>query len=111
MTPAQYSAHRFANLAQIVSGSASNDGDLNNDGTVNLADYTTYIDNLGAPESNISNGDGSGTVDLGDYNLWKTNFQPGVGTISSGSAAVPEPSALILLGLGSVCLSASRRRQ
>jgi len=112
MTPAQYSAYRFANLGQIVSNVDNVPGDFNGDGVINAADYSTWRDNLGAPEDGRLNGNGNGgLVDSTDYDLWKTNFQLGVGTSSSGSAAVPEPSALILLALGSVCRSAGRRRQ
>ncbi|MCO6042745.1 right-handed parallel beta-helix repeat-containing protein [Aeoliella sp. ICT_H6.2] len=51
-------------------------GDFNNDGTVNLADYVVWRNNLGAAdESSINNhGDGMNGVDTADYQLWKDNF-------------------------------------
>ena len=86
-------------------------GDLNGDGIVNVADYTEYIDNLGAPESNIVNGDGSGTVDIGDYNLWKTNFQAGQGAGTVSLGAVPEPASwCVLLVIGIRGMLVRRRR-
>lgn len=95
-------------------------GDFNNDGVVNLADYTVWRDNLGAapptgPEyayEDVINasgeavinfaGDGMNGVDSADYLVWKNNFgmtSTGISAISA--AAVPEPATGILL-LGAV---------
>ncbi|WP_197528240.1 LamG-like jellyroll fold domain-containing protein [Posidoniimonas polymericola] len=70
-------------------------GDFNGDGMVNAADYTVWRDNLNAPTEDLINnsGDGINGVDAQDYVVWKNNF----GAQASGvSAAVPEPSALVL---------------
>lgn len=92
-------------------------GDYNGDGTVNLADYTVWRDNLGANESTLANpGDGSGTVDTGDYDVWKSNFgTSGAGSASllAGTSRVPEPGQLTHAILGSMCglLVLRKRRQ
>ena len=89
-------------VALSVQGPAGLDGDYNNDGMVDAADYTIYRDNLGS-DSAVLNGNGSGaaTVVQADYDLWKQNF----GSSGTGSSAgVPEPSAICLLILGASCV-------
>lgn len=50
-------------------------GDFNIDGTVNLADYTVWRDNLGGDSAALNgNGAGDATVTVADYDLWKENF-------------------------------------
>ncbi|QDU54494.1 DNRLRE domain-containing protein [Aeoliella mucimassa] len=77
-------------------------GDFNDDGIVDLGDYTLWRDNLGS--SNSLNGNGNengasaGIVDMADYDLWKTNFGNTSG-VSPALASVPEPSALALVAL------------
>ena len=71
------------------------DGDYNNDGKVNAADYTVWRDNLGDVNENgiHNNGDGGG-VGLTDYAFWKSHFGmsgSGSGT-SVQSTQVPEPA-------------------
>lgn len=84
------------------------DGDFNDDGIVDAADYTVWRDNLGGNSSALNgNGSGAATVVQADYDLWKTNF----GSTALGGAiggAVPEPATLwvalggCLAGLGSL---------
>ena len=92
-------------VGSVVGGLA---GDYNGNGTVDAADYTIFRDNLGGDSAVLGgNGSGAATVVVADYDLWKQNFGPS-GTGST--AAVPEPTGLILLGLvvGS-CLCGRRR--
>lgn len=83
-------------------------GDFNGDGTVNLADYTLWRDNLGADESVLPVGttDGSGFVDADDYMLWKDNFgaMSGAGSLIAQNSTVPEPTAVVLFGLASLVM-------
>ncbi len=83
-------------------------GDFNNDGVVNLADYSTWRDNLGAADESLlaGNGDGLNGVDQGDYDLWKSNFGATAASLEvasmlrlgpNGSSAVPEPNNCVLV--------------
>ncbi|QDU56954.1 PEP-CTERM sorting domain-containing protein [Aeoliella mucimassa] len=76
-------------------------GDYNGDGTVNLADYTVWRDNLGASdESAFAAGTGNGGgVDASDYSAWKSNFGAtiGSGSLAADTQAVPEPSPQLLM--------------
>ncbi|MCO6045966.1 DNRLRE domain-containing protein [Aeoliella sp. ICT_H6.2] len=89
-------------------------GDFNDDGTVDLADYTVWRNNLGSDFALNGNGDETGgsanVVDAADYALWKANFGQSSGGPAFVQSAVPEPSS-ILLGLLSVLgLTQVRRR-
>lgn len=74
-------------------------GDYNGDGTVNLADYTVWRDNLGASDESAlnNNGEGIGGITTSDYQFWKDRFGNTSGSASLATAsAVPEPSAVLL---------------
>lgn len=81
-------------------------GDYNNNGAVDAADYALWRN--GGPLMN--EGNNPGTVDQADYDFWRGRF--GATTASGAAAAVPEPAsmvnALILLVVYGV---AGRRRQ
>ncbi|WP_442481867.1 beta strand repeat-containing protein [Aeoliella sp. SH292] len=86
-------------------------GDYNNDGTVNLADYTVWRDNLGASIT-LPNDSTPGTVTGDDYTVWKTNFGSagGPGALDSiGGNQVPEPGSVFTLLVLLSCLIAARR--
>ncbi len=87
-------------------------GDYNNDGTVNVADYTVWRDTLGATGVGLpADGDGSGTVDAIDYGIWKTNFGISAGAVFAALeyAAVPEPATVVPLAIALCGLTAVRR--
>jgi len=88
----------------------SSAGDFNNDGVVDAADYTTWMDNLGNPSESVINnaGDGLNGVNAADYGIWKTNFQAGVG--AGSAAAVPEPSSFMLTLLVVASMFVKRRK-
>ncbi|MCO6042424.1 Ig-like domain-containing protein [Aeoliella sp. ICT_H6.2] len=52
------------------------DGDYNEDGVVNIADYVVWRNTLGAAGEPFAgaDGDGSGLVDAEDYVVWKNHF-------------------------------------
>lgn len=89
-------------------------GDFNNDGVVDLADYTVWRDNLGGNEDgSVLSGNGNGgIVDATDYVVWKNNF----GSTSAESSEldgtlVPEPlsAMLLLIGIGAKRLMVRER--
>jgi hypothetical protein len=91
-------------------------GDYNNNHVVDAADYTTWRNNLGAPdESSLhDNGDGMNGVDLGDYFFWRQNY--GNTNIPAAGAAfeantVPEPTVPMLFLGAMIAGFAIRRRK
>jgi hypothetical protein len=74
--------------------SAAVQGDYNNNGVVDAADYIVWRDNLNQSVT-IPNDATPGTVSQADYGVWRQNF--GGGAIAASVAPVPEPAALALL--------------
>jgi hypothetical protein len=59
-----------------VTGGAA-EGDFNNDGFVNQADYTVWADSFGQTGSDLpADGNGDGVVDMADYTLWADQMNP-----------------------------------
>ncbi len=87
----------WVDSASLVVTPAGIQGDFNNDGVVDAADYTVWRDNLGSTDESSLNGNGSGNgvVDTADYDLWIANFGQADQTPSS-SIAVPEPTGVLL---------------
>jgi hypothetical protein len=94
-------------------------GDATLDGTVNLSDFNKLASNFGQSGKQWTDGDFNydGTVNLTDFNRLASNF----GLSAAGStvtpqdwsnlaAAVPEPTALTVIG-GAFALLATRRRR
>jgi len=90
------------------------DGDYNNNGVVDAADYTVWRNALGTTLA-AADGDGDGLVDEDDYVIWKWNFgNVAAGGASASATAVPEPICASLFAyamLGPICMSRSFRRQ
>jgi pectinesterase len=81
-------------------------GDYNDDGVVDAADYTVWRDSVGGSGPLLNETASPGSVDEEDYSAWRSNFSAtrdaGVGSLG----VVPEPAgmAMILTGLlGSAC--------
>ena len=70
-------------------------GDFNGDGAVNVADYTTWRDNLGSADDLHGNGINDGAVNVLDDMLWKQQFGQSAPT-SSARQSVPEPAGRAL---------------
>ncbi|QDU88825.1 hypothetical protein Pla175_22090 [Pirellulimonas nuda] len=94
-----------------VTGPAGLNGDYNNDGHVDAADYTVWRDRLGT-SAVLPNDTTPGSVTQADYAVWKSNFGlPALGAVA-GNGAVPEPAAALLLTiLASVLLGAPHARR
>ena len=73
-------------LTLTLTGEVVLPGDFNGDGLVNAADYTVWRDTPLPPE---------------DYAIWAANFGAS-STSSSSSTAVPEPTGVTLIVLGSL---------
>ncbi len=74
-------------------------GDYNDDGVVDVADYTVWRDLSGAIFDPRADGDTNGVVDAADYNVWKTNFGLTAGAGAAGlvtAAGIPEPPTILL---------------
>lgn len=95
-------------------------GDLNFDGTVSVADWTAFNANA---EVNLSSltlarqyqaGDlnGDGTNDIFDYAIFKDAYDAanGLGSFDAMIAAIPEPSSVLLMTLGSLALWGRRKQ-
>lgn len=92
-------------------------GDFNNDGIVDLADYSVWRNNLGAASEDViaENGNNSGVVDTGDFDLWRLNFGHTASPSNQATAqSIPEPAAATamfsLAALG-ICLWRTGRLQ
>lgn len=96
-----FSIHRYVSAQDtpFVDEPPVLDGDYNEDGTVNAADYSVWRDG-GSPDSTQAG-----------YDLWKANFGSS-GAGSGGSAAVPEPVGLVWLAVSlaaTVAIACSRQ--
>lgn len=97
---------QFTGIVEFATIVAGVEGDYNNNGTVDVADYAIWRDNLGG-NILLANDATPGTVDESDYTVWKNNFgmSQGAGSLA-GSAPVPEPAtwALGLVAMGALLL-------
>lgn len=69
------------------------EGDYNDDGTVNAADYVVWRN--GGPLMNEGATPGSATPE--DYDFWRSRLGATAGSASATTAAVPEPAGAMLL--------------
>jgi len=86
------------------------DGDYNEDGIVDGHDFLVWQREFGnnvAPGSG-ADGSGNGVVDGADLTIWEENF----GAIPAAAImAVPEPSTVVLIAMGTLCLNLRRRTE
>ena len=79
-------------------------GDYNDDGVVDAADYTVYRDALSSGGSLQNETASPGVVDQADYDAWAANYGA-----SNSAVAVPEPAGLVIV-LTMAVAGVSRRR-
>jgi hypothetical protein len=88
-------------------------GDYNANGIVDAADYTVWRNSLGTTGIGLAaDGDGDSMITQLDYDIWKANFgtTAGGGASSIQNSAVPEPSTMLLIVVGTyIAATASRR--
>ena len=95
-------------LVLTVGGGPAIPGDFNNNGVVNGADLTKWKGDFGANPN--SNADGDADSDGNDFLIWQRNVQNVPAEVAT--AAVPEPSAVLLAALAAVgCAAACPRRR
>lgn len=83
-------------------------GDFNEDGDVNLDDYSILLGNFNQPgDSTMGDTDFSFFVDLSDFNAFRMAFE----AQGAGANAVPEPGTWLLLALGCLPLRWIARRR
>jgi hypothetical protein len=78
------------------------DGDYNNNGIVDAADYTVWRDNLGAPAGTLVNDPVGGVIGASQYQAWRAKYGSRRGLPNTTAIlGVPEPTTLsgILLAL------------
>jgi hypothetical protein len=108
---------RLVVASSTANVSAGLEGDFNDDGIVDLGDYTVWRDNLGGAFDLNGNGNESGgsagIVDVADYDLWKSSFgnEANGGPLLTANAAVPEPSSMALALIGIVAAAAGSRKR
>jgi hypothetical protein len=84
-------------------------GDYNRDKVVDSADYVVWRRSLGETGAGLAaDGDWSGAVDAGDFDVWRSNIGNSA-VVAAGSAAVPEPSTIVLIVAGLLTMLTGRR--
>jgi hypothetical protein len=93
-------------------------GDYDENGTVNLADYTLWKNSFGATGLGLlADGNGDQVVNLIDYTLWRDNrgataTAATTALLAFGSSTViPEPPALTILAIALLLFTASGRHR
>lgn len=91
------------------------EGDYNNDGAVDAADYSVWRNSLGGATGLAADGNGDLAIDHNDYLTWRANYgRVGVqnplpmGPVANSTAA-PEPAAASLLVACLAALASHRR--
>ncbi len=95
-------------LQAVQGGPVGVDGDYNNNGVVDAADYVLWR-NGGPLQNEVDN---PGTVSDGDYTAWRARFGKTTNGAGSGTqvAAVPEPVSFLLWVSAAVAMATVRRR-
>ncbi len=83
-------------------------GDANLDGGVDINDLTVVLANYNQSSATWQQGDsnGDGQVDINDLTIVLSHYGQSLGSSAAGMSAVPEPTSLILLGMGAIGLLA-----
>lgn len=94
----------FDNLK--ITGIASIDGDYNNNGIVDAADYVLWRKTRGQTGSGLAaDGNKDNRIDAADYNVWKANFGLTLQFAANGPVVVvPEPATWLIVSIALGCI-------
>jgi len=87
--------------------------DYSENGSVGPEDYEVWRADFGSTSNLAADGNLDGVVDAADYVVWRDASPAGSGSGSSSGAAVPEPNAILIAGVGlllTTCVNRVRRR-
>ena len=86
-------------------------GDANNDGVVNLTDFTDISNHLfqSVPSGTLGDANLDGVVNYADFRVWKNNYVPGPGA-GAAPGSIPEPSTFVMGSIALLLGMFSRRR-
>jgi hypothetical protein len=98
----------FADVAPHTPAMVGVPGDYNENDVVDAADYVVWRNN---PATLPNEGASPGTVNQADYEFWRGRFGATSAASAGLSAAVPEPSAVILVTLAFSVLLGTRCRR
>ena len=103
-------AFNLTQVTLLIDATPASSGDANGDGNVDINDLTIVLTNYDKSGMIWSQGDFNhdGTVDINDLTIVLTNYDT---TSGKGIKAVPEPSCVVLLGIGALALVLFRRRK
>jgi hypothetical protein len=108
----QYGPNSVQLFLNQAPGGENPDGDYNEDGFVDAADYVVWRKAFGQL-GGAADGNGDGLVNDADYTIWRSNVGRQAQPPASGAqAGVPEPSTIVIGALvaASICSMRHRRR-
>jgi hypothetical protein len=88
-------------------------GDYDGNGTVGIEDYNLWKSSFGSTTNLAADGNGNRVIDAGDYVVWRDHLGQAGGSganATANSAAVPEPSTLVMLIFAAAGWCFRRRR-
>ena len=104
----------IGNAATMIPPTLTSQGDFNQDGVVNSADYIAWRNADGQTGTNLAaDANGDNVVNDADLTMWRAHFGMSVtaGGAALGSSAVPEPASLAIAAFGALLTWQSVRRR
>lgn len=83
------------------------EGDFNDDGKVDAADYSLWRDNVGAPAGTLPNDPNGTPIGPDQYQTWLANY----GATASSAVAIPEPGASLSAAVAVIALGIGAQRE
>lgn len=100
--------------AAILPPTLTSQGDFNQDGQVDAADFIVWRNTMGQTGANLgADANGDNQVDASDLTMWRSHYGMTVTAAAAGfaeGASVPEPAAWLALATGSAALMVVRIR-